>query len=142
MADKSQVRVAPTGIKAHQHDLTGTQIRGMSFIVGTQLAIVCGMSIAATSLKAVPPTPSGPADATASNAGSSVPRLAFTVREAAQSVGLSYRTLLDLIAKGEINAVPAGRHKLITVRELWRWLDENPDAGIPAAPPPPPAPVD
>lgn len=55
---------------------------------------------------------------------SPTPRLALTVTEAAQALGVSVDYLAEHIAP-ELRWVRRGRKKLVPVRELERWLDTN-----------------
>jgi excisionase family DNA binding protein len=51
-----------------------------------------------------------------------VPRLAFTMKEAAQSIGVSYITMHRLIKRGKIKASDALRTKIIPASELEKFL--------------------
>lgn len=53
-----------------------------------------------------------------------VPRLALSVNEAAQSLGVSVDFLAEHIAP-ELRWCRRGRKKLVAVSELERWLVEN-----------------
>lgn len=57
-----------------------------------------------------------------------VPRLALTIAQAAEAVGLSGRTLEELIRTGALRPVRVGRRVLLPVRELERWLAEQMEA--------------
>jgi len=61
-----------------------------------------------------------PAEASSSR----VPRLALSKTEAAEALGVSVDFLEDHILH-ELRVVRRGRRRLIPVRELERWLDEN-----------------
>jgi hypothetical protein len=52
------------------------------------------------------------------------PRLALSPAEAAQALGVS-RDFFDGHVLPELRIVRRGRRRLIAVRELERWLDEN-----------------
>lgn len=52
------------------------------------------------------------------------PRLALTVSEAAEAIGVSEDFFRDHVAL-ELRWVRRGRKKLVAVRELERWLDES-----------------
>ena len=52
------------------------------------------------------------------------PRLALTAMEAPQALGVSHDFFREHIAS-ELRWVRRGRKKLVSVRELERWLDEN-----------------
>jgi hypothetical protein len=51
-----------------------------------------------------------------------VPRLALDVSEACDSLGVSWDLFSEHIAPG-LRWVRCGRRKLVSVRELERWLD-------------------
>jgi excisionase family DNA binding protein len=53
-----------------------------------------------------------------------LPRLALSVQEAAEALGVSEDFWLKYIAD-EVRIVRRGRRKIIPVTELQRWLDEN-----------------
>lgn len=55
---------------------------------------------------------------------SGVPRLALTAMEAPAALGVSHDFFKEHIAS-ELRWVRRGRKKLVSVRELERWLDEN-----------------
>jgi excisionase family DNA binding protein len=52
----------------------------------------------------------------------SVPKLALTVREAGEALGLSPRSVQELVAAGAIPVVRHGRRVLIPVEPLRDWL--------------------
>lgn len=54
-------------------------------------------------------------------------RLAYTVTEAAEILGLSERSMWRLVARGEIAAVdtPGTRRRLIPAAELQRLIDDG-----------------
>jgi hypothetical protein len=54
----------------------------------------------------------------------SVPRLALTATEAPDALGVSWDLFHEHVA-GELRWVRRGRKKLVAVRELERWLEEN-----------------
>lgn len=55
-----------------------------------------------------------------------VPRLALTIDEAAQSIGISQRSLNNLISAGAgFPVMRVGRRVLIPTDELRRWLAEE-----------------
>jgi excisionase family DNA binding protein len=56
--------------------------------------------------------------------GSTCPRLALTAMEAPQALGVSHDFFREHIA-GELRWVRKGRKKLVSLRELERWLEEN-----------------
>jgi hypothetical protein len=53
-----------------------------------------------------------------------LPRLALTAMEAPAVLGVSHDFFKEHVA-GELRWVRRGRKKLVSVRELERWLDEN-----------------
>ncbi len=46
-------------------------------------------------------------------------------RAASRYLSLSYWTMRDMVSRGEIPHVRAGRRVLIDVRDLDRWIDQN-----------------
>lgn len=58
------------------------------------------------------------------HAASPIPRLALTAMEAPQALGVSWDFFREHIA-GELRWVRRGSKKLVSLRELERWLDEN-----------------
>ncbi|HZQ65649.1 MAG TPA: hypothetical protein VFA66_10530, partial [Gaiellaceae bacterium] len=55
---------------------------------------------------------------------SPLPRLALTAMEAPQALGVSHDFFREHVA-AELRWVRRGRKKLVAVRELDRWLEEN-----------------
>ena len=53
-----------------------------------------------------------------------VPRLALSVEEACAALGVSWDTWSEHISP-HMRLVRCGRRKMIPVRELERWLEEN-----------------
>lgn len=53
-------------------------------------------------------------------------RIAYPLREAAETLGIGLRTLQEYIAKGDIIARYAGRKPLIPAEELRKFLDRLP----------------
>lgn len=51
-----------------------------------------------------------------------IPRLAFTLAEFAQAIGVSYITAWRLVKRGEVRSSTALRTKVIPVTEVERWL--------------------
>ncbi len=47
------------------------------------------------------------------------------LQAAAHYLSLSYWTIRDMVSRGEIPHVRAGRRVLIDVRDLDRWIDRN-----------------
>jgi excisionase family DNA binding protein len=52
-------------------------------------------------------------------------RLAFTVRETADILGVSYKTVHRLIKRGLLRNSKALRHKIIPAAEIKRFLEET-----------------
>ena len=57
-------------------------------------------------------------------ARASVPRLALTAMEAPEALGVSHDFFVEHVGH-ELRWVRRGRKKLVAIRELERWLDEN-----------------
>jgi len=57
------------------------------------------------------------------NTSRSLPRLAWSLTETAEILGLSYTTVWRLVKRGKIRAVPGIGHKLIPQKEIERFLD-------------------
>jgi hypothetical protein len=57
-------------------------------------------------------------------AHTNVPRLALSIEEACEALGVSWATWHEHIAP-EVRIVRRGRRKLVAVTELQRWLDES-----------------
>ncbi len=53
-----------------------------------------------------------------------VPRLALTPDEAAAAIGVSRRHFFEHVLP-DLRVVRSGRRRLIPVRQLERWLEEN-----------------
>jgi excisionase family DNA binding protein len=58
-----------------------------------------------------------------------VPLIAFTRREAAESIGVGLTTFKEQI-QPHLRVVRRGKVRLIPVAELERWLEENAEPGI------------
>jgi excisionase family DNA binding protein len=56
------------------------------------------------------------------------PKLAYTLRTAAEAVGCSWKHLERAINAGELRAKRDGRIYRITAKDLQAWLDGLPDA--------------
>jgi excisionase family DNA binding protein len=54
----------------------------------------------------------------------SPPRLALTAMEAPEALGVSYEFFREHVA-GELRWVRRGRKRLVSVKELERWLEQN-----------------
>jgi hypothetical protein len=63
-------------------------------------------------------TPTGTGDVTA-------PRLAYSMRETAQLLGVSYITIHRLLKRGLLRSSGALRHKVIPAAEIHRFLDST-----------------
>ncbi len=68
--------------------------------------------------------PSGREAAALERLTSNVPRLALSVEEACEALGVSWDFWKEHVAP-EVRVVRRGRRKLIAVEELRRWLDES-----------------
>jgi excisionase family DNA binding protein len=53
-----------------------------------------------------------------------LPRLAFSIDETAQMLGLCYMTVYRLIQRGKLKTIPHLRHKLIPRVELEKFIAE------------------
>lgn len=56
---------------------------------------------------------------------SGLPRLAYSVRETAEVLGVSHKTVLRLLQRGLLKSSGAMRHKMIPVKEIERFLRET-----------------
>ncbi len=54
-----------------------------------------------------------------------VPKLAYTVEETAQALGLSTITVYRLLARGILKSSGGLRHKVIPVTEIQRFLNDT-----------------
>lgn len=52
-------------------------------------------------------------------------RMAYTVQETAASLGVSADLVYDLIARGELRSVKAGRRRLVRAESLELWIERN-----------------
>ena len=68
--------------------------------------------------------PSMPATPVASELAA-LPRLAYTVRETAEILGVSYVTVHRLLQRGLLRSSLAVRHKVIPRREIERFLEKT-----------------
>ena len=50
-------------------------------------------------------------------------RLAFSIAEAAETVGLSERKMRQLLVEGKISSLKVGSRRIIPRRALEAWLD-------------------
>ena len=55
----------------------------------------------------------------------SVDRLAYTVKEAAESVGVGETQMRELLLRGEIPSKKVGRRRLVPRWALEEWLDQT-----------------
>jgi DNA-directed RNA polymerase specialized sigma24 family protein len=58
-------------------------------------------------------------------ASASLPRLAYTMRETADIIGVSYITVHRLLKRGKLRASDAIRNKVIPLSEIQRFLKES-----------------
>jgi excisionase family DNA binding protein len=54
-----------------------------------------------------------------------IQKLAYTVGEAAQSLGVSVETVYRLLSRGLLKSSSALRHKVIPVTEIQRFLNDT-----------------
>ncbi len=68
----------------------------------------------------------------------SVPRSAYTINETASLLGISRRSVYDLLSKGKLRAVRIGAHQRIPASELERLVNSQtrPTVADTRAPPP------
>jgi excisionase family DNA binding protein len=52
-------------------------------------------------------------------------RIAYTVQETAEALGVSADLVYDLCDRGELRFVRAGRRKLIRAESLAEWIERN-----------------
>lgn len=57
-----------------------------------------------------------------------VPRTAYSLDEAARSLGLSRRTLYDLMDRGQLATVKLGKRRLVPATELERLVSTQTEA--------------
>lgn len=62
---------------------------------------------------------------TSDNASQTLPRLAYTMQETADILGVSYITVHRLLKRGNLKSCSALRHKLIPMTEIQRFLRET-----------------
>jgi excisionase family DNA binding protein len=58
-------------------------------------------------------------------AANQIEKLAFSTREAAQAIGVSEMTIYRLIQRKKLCAVPHLRHKIISRKEIDRFLNSG-----------------
>jgi len=68
----------------------------------------------------------GPPTADAPPAAPSVPRLTFSMAEAAEAVGVSRRGLYNLAARDGLPTVKLGGRRLVRVADLREWIAARP----------------
>jgi excisionase family DNA binding protein len=49
----------------------------------------------------------------------------LTIKEAAEYLKISERTMKTLLAKGVIRKVPCGRRVMLDIRDLDQWIEDN-----------------
>lgn len=54
-----------------------------------------------------------------------VAKLAYTMHETADALGISYMTVHRLVQRGKLRASNACRHKIIPVTEIERFLKDS-----------------
>lgn len=59
-----------------------------------------------------------------------VPKLALSVREAGAALGLSPRTVEELVRLGQVPVVRIGRRVLLPVAGLRRWLERSTEGAM------------
>ena len=59
------------------------------------------------------------------NASQALPRLAYTMQETADILGVSYITVHRLLKRGLLKSSTALRHKLIPASEIERFLEST-----------------
>jgi excisionase family DNA binding protein len=59
------------------------------------------------------------------NASKALPRLAYTMQETADILGVSYITVHRLLKRGLLKSCSALRHKLIPMTEIQRFLRDS-----------------
>jgi len=64
-------------------------------------------------------------DSKTDNASQTLPRLAYTMEETAEILGVSYITVHRLLKRGLLHSSTALRHKLIPFSEIQRFLRET-----------------
>ena len=65
------------------------------------------------------------ANGTTAKTGETLPRLAYTMRETAEIIGVSYITVHRLLKRGKLRASNAIRNKVIPLAEIERFLRES-----------------
>jgi len=66
-----------------------------------------------------------PVETVGAEAGTSLPRLAYTLKETAQMLGISDKSVRRLIARNLLHPSKALRHLLIPLSEIERFLKET-----------------
>ncbi len=75
------------------------------------------------------PTRAHANDNTTSTQLETLPRLAYTMRETAEILGVSYITVWRLLQRGKLHASDAIRNKIIPRAEIDRFLQETIEQG-------------
>ena len=65
---------------------------------------------------------------------SNVPKLLVSAREAARMLGVSVRTLYDLLARGELPSVRVNGRRLFRLKSLEDWVAQREQASTEAKP--------
>lgn len=60
-----------------------------------------------------------------------IPVIGMTVDETAEALGLSPRTVADLVRNGEIPAARVGTRWIISPKAVQRWLEKRSEGGTP-----------
>lgn len=56
---------------------------------------------------------------------SPIPRMALSLEESGQAIGLCSKTVSKLVTDGRLRAVQVGTRRLIPISEIQRWLDRE-----------------
>lgn len=56
---------------------------------------------------------------------SPIPRMALSLEESGQAIGLCSKTVAKLINEGRLRAANVGTRRLVPVTEIQRWLDRE-----------------
>ena len=78
----------------------------------------------------VPDPDPNASDQTRDGRAARTPALALSIKQACDSLGVSWDTWHEHIAH-EVKIVRIGRRKLVPVRELERWLEEHAETTLP-----------
>jgi hypothetical protein len=94
-------------------------------VIDERLKVILSAPGSTAVIRTQNPTPPTPASSLPPLTPSSLPRLAFTMRETAVILGLSYITVHRLIQRGLLKCSGAIRHKIIPRTEIERFLRET-----------------